>query len=211
MCRKIQRAGADAIELNVSLLPFDEKKTAEENEALYFEVIKKVKENLSIPISLKISHYSSSLSKLIKLLSWTGDVQSLVLFNRFYSPDINIKTNEVTVNNIFSSPDEYTLPLRWIALLSKSVECDLCASTGVHNADSVIKMLLAGASAVQMVSSFYVNGLDHIKKVNDDILLWMQANNYDTISDFKGKITKDTENHKLFVRSQFMKYYSSFE
>lgn len=206
---KIQEAGADALELNVSVLPFDEAHNSNENEAVYFKIIEKIKEHISIPFALKMSYYSSGLAKLIKTLSWTGDIQGLVLFNRYYNPDIDINKMVVTVSNVFSSPEEYSLPLRWISLLSQKVECDLCASTGIHTGEAVIKQILAGASAVQIVSTVYKNGTQQITSIINEMNDWMDKNSYATIPDIKGKLSQNTTEHRKFERSQFMKYYGS--
>jgi len=208
---QIEKAGASAIELNVSMLPFDDEATCEENERIYFDIIKEVKKNISIPLSLKIGYYSSGLAKLIKRISWTGDVDGIVLFNRYYSPDIDINQMKITATNIYSSPGEISLPLRWTALLSGEIECDLAATTGIHNGEGVIKLLLAGANAVQIASTLYKNGAEHINTMLEEVTKWMELNNFNKISEFKGNLSKSITGMKHFERVQFMRYYSGHE
>ena len=130
--KKIEDAGADALEINVSFLPANAEINCSDYEKLYFNVIKKVKSQIDLPISLKMSSYSSGLANLIKTLSWTGHVDSFVLFNRFYNPDIDIDTFEFHSSNIFSNPQDISMSLRWIALMSGIVNTDLASSTGVQ-------------------------------------------------------------------------------
>lgn len=208
---KIQQAGADALELNVSVMPFNENASCSDNERVYFDVIEKVRERITIPLSLKISNYSSGLAKLIQRLSWTGDVQGIVMFNRHYSPDIDIEKMQVTVSNVFSDPAEYSMPLRWIALLSDKVECDLIATTGIHEGTAVIKQILAGASAVQVVSAIYKNGESVISEMVNTISKWMENKGYTSLEDCKGLMAQKEIAHNKFERIQFMKYYGGHE
>lgn len=209
--KKIEDSGADAIEINASILPFNEKKTSVEIEEEYFKLLSEIRTHIKLPIALKMSYYSSSLSNLLQKLSWTKNVQGFVLFNRFYNPDININTQDITASNIFSSPNEYTLPLRWIALESNNIDIDLCASTGIHSSDTIIKMILAGASATQIVSCIYEKGPSIIDEMKKNIIKWMKQHQYKNLTDFKGKISTNKNSHILFERSQFIKYYGSIE
>jgi len=206
--KTLQDAGADGIELNIALLPTDLHRSRTANEKLHFEIIEEVKQHINIPIAVKISYFSSNLALFIKHLSETG-INSLVLFNRFYSPDININEFEIVSSNIFSSPEESTIPLRWIALMSGPVNCDLAASTGIHDGAGVIKQLLAGAKAVQVASALYKNGKNHIKAMLNEIANWMNVHNYKNITDYIGKMSQDNINNPAsFERIQFMKYFS---
>ena len=205
---RIEDAGADALELNVSLLPSDETRSSEENEKIYFNIIEKVKAKVSIPVSLKMSFYSSGLARLIQKLSWTKNVDSFVIFNRYYSPDIDINNFKIISSNVFSTPEEISTSLRWIALLSDKVKCDLAASTGVHNGEGVIKQILAGATAVQIVSAIYKHGPEHISTILKNIENWMEKNNFSTLDEFRGKMSyKKVKNPAAFERVQFMKYF----
>jgi len=207
--KKIEKAGADALEINISLLPSDQKRSCSEYEQVYFDVIDKVTEGLSIPVALKMSSYSSSLAHLVSRLYWTGKVAGFVLFNRYYQPDINIKTMEIKSAGVFSEPGEISTPLRWVALLSGMIESDFAGSTGVHDSEGAIKMLLAGASAVQVVSTLYHHGAERATEIIEGLESWMADNSFETIDAFRGRLSyekQDDQSH--FERIQFMKYYS---
>lgn len=209
--RKIEEAGADAIELNIFVLPSDPGNGAEENEKLYFTILDEVKKQVKIPIALKVSYYFSGLSKMMLNLSWAG-AKGLVLFNRFYSPDINIETMKVTPSHIFSTPDEIAMPLRWIAMLSDRVYCDICASTGVHDSSGLIKQLLVGAKAVQVASTLYINGFERIEAINNGLRQWMEKHGFEKIADFNGRMSfKKADNPAVYERVQFMKHFAGIE
>jgi dihydroorotate dehydrogenase (fumarate) len=208
---RIQSAGADGIELNIFALPSDLNRTAEENEKIYFDVIERVTKLVSIPVGVKISYYNTSLSSFIKRLSET-QIKSIVLFNRFYSPDFDIHNFEFTSSNVFSTPAELALPLRWIAIMSDRVSCDLAASTGVHDGKGVIKALLAGANVAQIASTLYKNGFGQVQIMLNQIEIWMKEQEYNSISEFKGKMSQSkTYNPAAFERVQFMKFFREME
>jgi dihydroorotate dehydrogenase (fumarate) len=209
--KKIEDAGADGIELNVSLLPNDFELSGEENEKIYFKITEKVKKAVNIPIALKMSNYSASLAKLINELSWTKNIDTFVLFNRYFRPDIDINTLELKSSGLFTDSGDLAESLRWILFLSKRVRTNIVASTGVHTGADAIKQLLAGANAVQVVSALYENGEKHIAVMLKEIETWMESKNYKTINDFKGLLHKNDEIKKGFERIQFMKYYGSIE
>jgi dihydroorotate dehydrogenase (fumarate) len=209
--KSIQDAGADAIELNVFILPSDFRRSADENEKVYYEIINEVKKYVTIPVALKIGYYFTSLSQSVKKLSASG-INGLVLFNRPYISDIDIETVSVTPGRIFSSETEYNHTLRWISILSGRVDCDLSASTGIHDYETIIKFLLAGATTVQIASAFYKHGFDLIPEYLNDISVWMKNHGFDSIDDFKGKLNKaNLENPAALERVQFMKLYSGIE
>ncbi len=209
--KKIEEAGADALELNIFLMPSDSKKTGTEIEETYFNIIKKVLATVKIPVAVKMSQYFSNLGNMIQRLSETG-ISGLVLFNRSYSPDIDLNKMEIVSSNVFSRPEDYTLPLRWTAMTSDHVKCSLAASTGIHDAKAMIKLLLAGASAVQLASTFYINGVEQVNKMLTELEDWMSKNNYLNIDQFKGKLSqKNLKNPAEFERVQFMKYFSDRE
>lgn len=207
--RRLEEAGADALELNMFFLPTDLTRNAEEMEQSYFNVIEKVKETVSIPLVLKISHYFSCLGSTIQKLSGQG-ISGLVLFNRFYSPDFDIDKLEVVSTNVLSTAGELAMPLRWVAMMSQKVECDLVASTGIHDSKDVIKLLLAGAQAVQVVSALYRNGKVHLGKMLAELEAWMTEHGYENLEDFRGKLSQEkSHNPAIYERVQFMKYSSS--
>jgi len=203
----LQNAGADALELNMSFLPSDFKRSAREQEEAYFRVIDKVFASVSIPVALKISPYFTDLGPMIQRLSETG-IKGLVLFNRFFSPDFDIDKLEVKPSFVFSSPSDLSLSLRWIAVMANKVNCDLAASTGVHEAAAVIKQLLAGADTVQVVSCLYKNGPQYLKELLDGLQTWMTTKRYHKISDFKSKLSQEhSTDPAVYERAQFMRYF----
>jgi dihydroorotate dehydrogenase (fumarate) len=208
---KIESAGADALELNIAVLPSDPSRDSKENEKVYFDIARKITEKLHIPVALKLSYYFSGLAKTMINLSWTG-IRGLVLFNRFYSPDIDIEHEEVKSSFVFSSPAEIALSLRWVAMLSPLVKCDIAASTGVHDGAALIKQLLAGATAVQITSALYQKGFREIGSMLEQLENWMDRHNYRTIEEFRGKLSvAQTENPAAYERIQFMKHFSGIE
>ncbi len=206
--KSIEQQGADAIELNISLLPSNPKMTCGENEKKYVEIITAVSEMISIPIALKMSYYSASLANLIQRLSWADKVSGFVLFNRYYTPDIDIEKMVVKSADILSDPAEGAGPLRWIALMYGLIEKDLVASTGVHDSEGVIKQILAGATAVQVVSTVYKNGAGQISTILKGLEEWMDRKSFSNLADFRGKLSyQQATEPAVFERTQFMKYY----
>ena len=205
--KKLQDAGADALELNMFFLPSDFDRTTEEKEKAYFRIIEEVQKIVSIPIALKISYYFSNLGPMIQQLSETG-VAGLVLFNRFYNPDIDIEKMEVVSSNVFSSPSDLHMSLRWIAIMAERVSCDLAASTGLHDGNALIKQILAGANAVQVVSSLYQNGKGQIQTMLGTLEEWMNGKGFNSLSDFRGKMSQaKSSNPAAYERVQFMRYF----
>ncbi len=204
---QLEQAGADALELNMFFLPTEFDRSTEEKEQAYFQIIEKVQKVVKLPIALKISYYFSNLGPMIQKLSNTG-VAGLVLFNRFYSPDFDIDKFEVVPSNMFSSPSELSISLRWIAIMAERVNCDLAASTGVHDGTALIKQILAGAKAVQVVSALYKNGKGHIGVMLKTLEEWMDKNGFSKLSDFRGKMSQfKSINPAVYERVQFMKYF----
>lgn len=207
--KRIQEAGADALELNVYLLPSNFQLEGLELEKTYFGIIEKVKEFVTIPVSLKIGYYFSSLANTVLKLSNTG-IAGLTLFNRPYNPDINIETLEMSASRVFSTNEEYANTLRWVAILSGKIGCQIAASTGIHNAETVIKQLLAGADVVQMVSVFYEKKYGIIPTMLASIEDWMERHNFKTIDDFRGLMSHNkVKNPGSFERVQFIRLYTS--
>ena len=205
--RELELAGADGIELNVFIMPSDLKRSKSENEKVYFDIVDEVTRQIKIPVSLKISFYFSDLAIMIKKLSETA-IKGIVLFNRFYSPDIDIDSLEVTSASVLSNPGDLNTSLRWIAIMHDHVSCDLAASTGIYSGRDMAKMILAGASAVQVASAFYKNGVDYAGAMLKDLETWMNSKGYSSIADFKGIMSQhETGNPAAFQRVQFMKYF----
>ncbi len=205
--KKLEEAGADALELNLFLLPANLEKSGEANEQFYFNTVKKVLEVVSIPVSIKISHYFSNLAAMIKALSETG-IAGISLFNRFYSPDIDIQHEKMISADVLSHATDYLLPLRWTGIMSSQTGCPLAATGGIHSAETAIKFLLAGAAAVQVASVLYNGGPEMVTEMNQKIAAWMDARNYAQIGDFKGKLAIKDKHVALYERAHFMKYFT---
>ena len=204
---KLQNAGADALELNIAIQGFNPDISAGDIEKIHLDIIHKVRKEVSIPVAVKISPYFSDLSRMIDVLSNTG-INGIVLFNRLFSPDIDLDQMKITATNMFSTPSEMTNSLRWIAMKSE-LSCDLCASTGIHSGPDVIKMLLAGAAATQIVSTLYNNGIGQVATMLKEIEQWMQKKGYNYIEQFAGKMNQfETSTPNIYERIQFMKYYA---
>jgi dihydroorotate dehydrogenase (fumarate) len=207
--RELQAAGADGLELNMYFLPSDMKRTSAEREAEYFRLVERVLAEVTIPVSLKIGTSFSTLAQVIERLSRAG-VAALVLFNRFYAIDFDIEKLTVTGSHLLSTPEEIALPLRWLALMSRRVRCDLAASTGVHDGAGLIKCLLAGAKAVQAASVFYRKGPESAAAMLKALGEWMDRHGYRTIADFRGRMSQaESEDPGVFERVQFMRHYGS--
>jgi dihydroorotate dehydrogenase (fumarate) len=204
--KELESAGADALELNMFFLPSDMTRGSEAQEQLYLDVVAKLLQQVSIPVALKTSYHFTNLGRMLVDLSKTG-VAGLVLFNRFYSPDFDIDRFRVVSRNIFSTPAELGLTLRWVAMMSGRVACDLAASTGVHDGQGVIKHLLAGAKAVQVVSTLYKNGTEHIQTMLQDLDTWMTQQGFYGLEQFRGKMSqKESDDPAIYERVQFMRY-----
>jgi dihydroorotate dehydrogenase (fumarate) len=209
--RRIESAGAHGIELNIYILPSDPGMTSEMNEQAYFNISELVMKQVSIPVSVKVGYYFSSLSKTLIQLS-NGGIKGLAMFNRPFHPDINLNTLDTEAKYLLSDSPEYSHSLRWIALLYGKAGCDLVASTGIHDHEAVIKQLLAGATAVQMTSAFYKHGFSYLEEVIKGLRNWMDSKGFSKPDDFRGMVSqKNIKNPAAFERVQFMKLYSKIE
>ena len=202
---KIEQSGADGLELNISFANYDPKKSCEEIKAVYLDIVEKIIDKVSIPVSVKLGHNFSSLAHFSQKLVNRG-VKGIVLFNRFYQSDIDIEKMELTSASPFSSSNEYSLPLRWIAALSNTIEVEFSASTGIHDGESAVKLLLAGAQTVQVCSTLYKNKLTQVNKILLDVEKWMKNHSFDSIDDFRGKLDRAHSDHpEKFDRLQYIK------
>ena len=209
--KRIEQAGADALELNVFILPVNTEMKGDDYKNIYLNIIEKVKKSTNLPIALKIGSYFTDMANWIQRLSWTG-LEGVVMFNRFYTPDIDIEKMKLIGGGRFSNKDEFMNSMRWIGILSDEVKCDLCASSGIHSGETVIKQLLSGAKAVQMTSVLYQNGFEEIAKANADITAWMEKNEFTRLDQFVGKLSmKQAENPAAYNRVQFMKHFAGIE
>ena len=208
---RIESAGADGLELNLFLLPGDQRFSGQEIEEIYLDIIRGVRKNTKLPIAVKVSTYFSGMAdSLIKMSR--EDISALVLFNRFYSPNIDLNSEELVSSRIFSVPEENSMCIRWIGMISDKVNCDLAASTGIMDGYDVLKNLLVGAKAVQVASTLYKNTAKQINIMLEQMNNWMDEKGYKSLDEIIGKLSyKKVEKPMIFERAQFMKYFSSNE
>jgi dihydroorotate dehydrogenase (fumarate) len=209
--KKIEESGADALELNIAILPYNENVTDEEIEQRYFNIVKQIKAKVSIPVAVKIGSYFTNPVRFIKNLDECG-VDGIVIFNRFFNPDIDIDDFEVVTTNLYSNEAELFQTLRWLAIMSGKVKCNLAASTGIHSGEAMIKALLAGAKVVEVSSAIYKNGLPVIQQMLGVLENWMDKKNFLTTDQFIGKMSQyNMKNPEVYERIQFMRYYSGIK
>lgn len=205
--KQIQDAGADGLELNIFKLPFSSKLDSASIEKNYYDIVKAIRQKISIPIGVKISPYITNLGSFILKLSEL-DIQGITLFNRFYNLDFDIEQEKVISGSIFSQDRDYNNTLRWISIMSPRIKCDLSASTGIHDSETIMKMLYAGATSTQIVSSIYELGNIQIEHLLSGLEGWMKRKNYKTIDEFRGKLSQNTSTDpEHYERVQFMKYF----
>ncbi len=209
--KDVQDAGASALELNISMMPSDPQRSGEQNEAAYLGILTEVKRRVTIPLAAKISPYFTGLANSAMKFSWTG-IEGLVLFNRYATADIDLETMSVVQGGLFSDPSEYTLPLRWTGILSSRVTCDIAASTGIHDGETAVKLLLAGARAVQVCSVIYQRGSSQIGRILGEMETVLDRAGYASAEECVGKMSmRSVENPAAYERVQFMKYMSEAE
>jgi len=209
---RIQDAGADALEVNMFFLPTDSRKSAGEAEEEYLELIEKLKTVIKIPVAIKIGFRFSNILNLVEKFHFRG-VRGIVMFNRFYEPDIDIEKMTITTTAVLSAPEERRYVLRWIAMASAlGYDIDISASTGVRSGEDAVRYILAGAKTVQVCSALYEKGISFIKTINGQIVEWMNRKGLKSIDEFSGKLNySSVEKPAIFERTQFMKYFSSHE
>jgi dihydroorotate dehydrogenase (fumarate) len=208
--KNIAEAGADALEINVFFLPLDRKKTSADAEKIYLDLIEKLKKIVGIPIAIKIGYRFSNILYMIDQF-YMRKVEGVVMFNRFFEPDINIDKIDIVPASIFSTENERRLVLRWIGMVSaQDCKIDISASTGVHSGADAIRYLLAGAHTVQVCSVLYEKGIPFLKEMNKKIEMWMDKNGFGSIGEFRGKLNyRNYIKPVVYERTQFMKYFSS--
>ena len=208
--RKMQQAGADALELNSYYLATDINKGPKEIEDNYLEVLKAVKNVVTIPVALKLSPYFTSMSYMAKKFDEVG-VDALVLFNRFYQPDIDLENLEVVPNLVLSTSESSRVPLRWIAILYGKIKADLAATTGIHTAEDVLKMIMVGADVTQLCATLFQNGLERIKYILDGMTQWMEEHEYESLKQMKGSMShKSVAEPAAYERANYMKMLKSY-
>jgi dihydroorotate dehydrogenase (fumarate) len=207
--QNIQEAGADALELNVFIMPDNIYENGDRIEQLYIDILDGVNQRVTIPVSVKLGNHFTNIPAFVNKLYGRG-AKGVTLFNRFYSPDIDIESMNFTSAEVFSNSSDIMHSLRWVGIVSSLVDkIDICASTGVLDGEAVIKQILAGVKAVQVCSALYKNGPGYLTKMLDDVKKWMEKNNFSDISQFRGRMSyKNISNPAVFERAQFMKYFS---
>ena len=204
-----QAAGADALELNLFYLPVNRNEDPVELTRVYMNIMHQIKREVSIPVSVKAGIYHENIIRFADILKGAG-ADGIVMFNRFYEPDINLEKLEITASEVLSSPTDIRRSLRWVGMVSSSVNnLDVAASTGIHDGKAVLKMLLAGAKATQLCSTIYINGIKVIPEMLLEISDFMKKWNFKKVDDFRGRLSyKNIPDPMLYERSQFMKYFS---
>lgn len=203
--KKIEEGGADALELNIYYIPTDPKMTAAEIEQMYIDDLKQVKKVTKIPVAIKLSPYFTSFANVATRLDEAG-ADGLVLFNRFYQPDIDLETLDVVYDLEFSNSYELRLPLRWIAILYGKIKANMAATSGVHTAEDVLKAVMVGADVAMIASVLFQKGPRHIGRMLNDIQSWMEAHEYESIEQMKGSMSlKALHDPAAYMRANYMK------
>lgn len=206
--QRFQEAGCDALELNMAILPYETTMSYEDVDRLFSNIINTLRKSVSIPVSIKVSQNFTDMANFMQRLSWMN-INGITMFNKALNVDIDIDKMELTHAPSLSTPEEMYNTLRWVAILSNKLRCDISASTGVHTPADVVKMLLAGAGTVQVVSSLYKNGIDYLQTLNEGLHKWMEEKGYTKLSQFRGKLAvKANDEASMFFRTQFMKHFA---
>lgn len=209
--KKMEQAGADALELNVYYIPTDADLSAGEVEETYLDILKAVKSAVSVPVAIKLSPYFSNMANMAKRLDGAG-ANALVLFNRFYQPDIDLETLEVRPNVLLSTPHAMRLPLTWTGILHGTIKADLAATGGIYTALDVMKMLLAGASVTLLCSVLLKCGIREIKTIEQSMVKWMEAQEYESVTQLLGSVSqKNCSDPSAFERAQYMRALQSYK
>jgi dihydroorotate dehydrogenase (fumarate) len=209
--KELEAAGADALELNIYSIPTNMEMTGEQIEQNYISVLQAVKSQVNIPVAIKLSPFFSNMANMSKKLVEAG-ANGLVLFNRFYQPDINIEELEVVTNVLLSTPQAMRLPMRWIAILYGRLQVDLAATSGVQKGQDVIKMMMAGANVTEVVGALLRHGINQIKVIETDMINWMEEHEYESIAQMRGSMSQiNCPDESQFERAQYMKAIQSYK
>lgn len=209
--KNIEDAGADALELNVYYIPTNPNLTGSEIENMYIDTLNAVKSNVKIPVAIKLSPFFTSMSNMAKRLDHAG-ADALVLFNRFYQPDFDLEKLEVVPNLMLSTNWEMRLPLRWIAILYSHIKASMALTSGVHNYQDVLKVMMAGGDVAMICSELLTNGISRVSEILKDLENWMKENEYSSIQMMKGSMSqKAVGEPAAFERANYMKTLQSFK
>jgi dihydroorotate dehydrogenase (fumarate) len=208
---RMQEAGADALELNIYFLPTDTKLSAEVLEKAYVTLVKDVRGKVKIPLAVKLNPFFTSLPNFAQNLVSAG-ANGLVLFNRFYQPDLDIENLEVVSDLKLSTSDDLRLPLRWTAILHDRIKTDLALTGGVHNSVDVLKSMMAGANVAMLASELLENGIERLSEILSGMSAWMEEHDYQSVQQMRGSLSqKSVANPAAFERANYMKVLSSFD
>lgn len=208
--RKIEQAGADALELNVYYIPTDPAQTGAQVEQQYVQLVKQVKSSVRMPVAVKLGPYFSAMANIAKQLDEAG-ADALVLFNRFYQPDFDLEKLAVVPNLLLSNPYELLLRLHWVALLYGNINADLAVTGGVHSGQDVLKAMMAGGKVAMMTSALLRHGIHRFESVRRELIQWMEQHEYESIEQMQGSMSRRAvEQPAAFERGNYMKVLSSY-
>jgi len=208
--QKIEQAGADALELNVYLIPTMDNETGSQVEQIYLDVLQAVKKSVRIPVAMKLSPFFSSMPNMAKRLDEAG-ADALVLFNRFYQPDFDLEELAVTPHLVLSRSYEMRLPLRWIAILYGHIKAGMALTTGVHTTEDVVKAIMAGANIVNVASALLENGVGKISDLTLGLRQWMEEHEYESVAQMRGALSqRNCPEPEMFERANYMKVLGSW-
>jgi dihydroorotate dehydrogenase (fumarate) len=209
--KQMQEAGADALELNVYYIPTDVQQTAEQVEQTYLDILQAVKAAVSIPVALKLGPFFSNMARMARRLDDAG-ANALVLFNRFYQPDIDLEALEVRPHVLLSTPQALRLPLTWIGILYGRIRADMAATSGVHQAEDVIKLLMVGANVTMLCSALLQHGIEHIRAVEHGVREWMEAHEYTSVRQMRGSMSqRNVADASAFERAHYISSLHSYK
>lgn len=209
--KQIQKAGANALELNIYNIPTDMDLAGAKVEQTYVDILKAVRAAVTIPVAVKLSPFFSNMANMAKRFDDAG-ANALVLFNRFYQPDIDLEELEVKPDILLSTPFAMRLPLTWVAILHGRVKADLAATSGIHSAEDVLKMLMAGANAAMLCSSLLRYGIDRVRVIEKAMREWMEKHEYESVKQMQGSLSQiKCANPAAFERAQYMRALSGYK
>jgi dihydroorotate dehydrogenase (fumarate) len=207
----IQQAGADALECNIYSIPTDPDLTSSAVEQQYLDILRGVKSVVTIPVAVKVSPYFSNMANMAKRFDEAG-ANGLVLFNRFYQPDINLEELEIQPNVLLSTPQALRLPLTWIGILYGRIRANLAATSGVHGPEDVVKLLMVGADVTMLCSTLIRNGIAHLGEIEAGLMEWMEKHDYESVQQMKGSMSQlRCANPSAFERAQYMRAVKSIQ
>ncbi|AFZ32492.1 dihydroorotate oxidase [Gloeocapsa sp. PCC 7428] len=209
--RQIEQAGADALELNVYYVPTDMEVTGEQIEQTYINILRAVKASVSMPVAIKLSPYFTNMANMAKRCDDAG-ADALVLFNRFYQPDINLKTLAVEPNVLLSTPQAMRLPLRWIAILYGRINASLAATSGIHTGQDVVKLLMVGAHVTMLCSVLLQHGILHLHAIERELEQWMTEHEYESVQQLQGMLSRQNcPDQSAFERAQYVRSLQTYK